>query len=180
MKVATYEKLETVRTQHGSVFGKLCQKLLAIAFQQAGFSNVVERTVQGVDITASDGGEKFAVEVKTTESLEVSYESKDAEGLKSWRKDGYRPALAVLQIRLLGEWLIAKADTLEPGQILVDALRAYRLKALEERVRPRFEKVVEEHYEGARDGGLEYLDEVLKARKRASSASTSGGREVDR
>ena len=54
MKTATYLRLCRLHAAHGPrIFGKVCQKLVALAFQEGGCSHVVERGVQGVDIDAA-------------------------------------------------------------------------------------------------------------------------------
>src|SRR5262249_50136947 len=52
----TYHRLWMLHHQHGArVFGKICQKLLAVTYWLAGFMQVVERGVQGVDVVARNG-----------------------------------------------------------------------------------------------------------------------------
>jgi Holliday junction resolvase len=163
MTLATFERLEALQARYGREFGKLCQKFLAIAFHEAGFPAPQERGVQGVDIDVASDGERYAVEVKTTEGDSIGFERKDAEGLAMRRRDGYQPVLAVLQIRLFAEWMFVRTDRLLPGSWLVDALRPYRLRELERRVAPLFDAAVERHYAAALEGGQSYLDEVLTA-----------------
>ena len=78
MKTETYEQLKNLHDNYGpQEFGKLCQKFLAVAFQMAGYSHIVERGVQGVDVDAAgEKGEKYAVEVKTTMTKSVNFEQK--------------------------------------------------------------------------------------------------------
>ncbi len=162
MTIETLEYLQKLREQYGREFGKLCQKLLALAFRGAGYTVMEERGVQGVDIDIAGQGERFSVEVKTTDGEAVSYVRKDAEGLAARQRDGYQPVLAVLQIKLFAEWLFVKADRLTPGQLAVERLRAYRMRDLEERIASGFDEVVETHFSGALEGGQTYLDTILR------------------
>jgi hypothetical protein len=164
MKIETYERLRDLHGRYGAQeFGKLCQKLLAISFGMAGYGHVVERGVQGVDVDAGEeNGQRYAVEVKTTTKESVQFEQKDAEGLENRRKDGYQPLLAVLRLFLFSEWYFVKADRLKPGGILLDSLRPYRLRILEDRIKPCFDQAVDEHFNGAFERAQAYLDGVLR------------------
>lgn len=166
MKVETYEKLSRLHRRYGAQeFGKICQKLLAVAFCSAGYGHVVERGVQGVDVDAArDGGDKSALEVKTTEKDCVVFGKKDKQGLSSRAKDGYRQILAVLQIDPLSEWYFVDATRIRVGTLTVESLRPYRQKDLETTIWPLFEGSVKEHFSGAMTGGQQYLDSVLSSR----------------
>jgi hypothetical protein len=122
---------------------------------------MVERGVQGVDIDVAGHGERYSIEVKTTDSEAVAFERKDADCLAARRQDGYRSVLAILQIKLFADWMFVNADRLAPRQWPVEGLRAGRLPDLEHRVAPRFDDMVETHAAGALDGGQAYLDAVL-------------------
>lgn len=169
MKTETYERLKKLHDKYGAQeFGKLCQKLLAISFRMAGYGHVVERGVQGVDMDVKqENGEKYAVEVKTTEGKSVSFQPKDADGLESRHKDGYQSSvLAVLRLGLFSEWYFAKADKLQPGtNILVESLRPYRLQELEDHIKPYFDQAVNEHFAGTMEKAQGYLDEVLREKR---------------
>ena len=164
MKIETYERLRRLHERYGAQeFGKVCQKLLAISFGMAGYGHVVERGVQGVDVDAAEeNGERYAVEVKTTTRQLVQFEQKDAEGLENRRKDGYQPLLAVFRLFLFSEWYFVKADRLKPGGIPFDSLRPYRLRTLEDRIKPYFDQAMEEHFKGAMERSQAYLDGVLR------------------
>lgn len=166
MKSETYNKLSELYQKHeAQEFGKICQKLLAVAFCSAGYGHVVERGVQGVDVdAASDGGNRYSLEVKTTVKDSIVFGMKDELGLSSRAKDGYRPLLAVLQLDPLSEWYFADATRARVGSLLVESLRPYRQRDLEKVICPFFEEAVKEHYLGMMKGGQQYLDRVLKGR----------------
>jgi len=164
MKTGTYERLKMLHDKYGpQEFGKLCQKLLAIAFRMAGYAHIVERGVQGVDVDAAGGnGDKFAIEVKTTVTGSINFGQKDVDGLKKRKEDGYQPLLAVLRLHRFSDWIFAKADTIKLGNIYIDSLRVYRLNKLEEHIGDLFDEVIEEHHEGTMQEAQKYLDKILQ------------------
>lgn len=162
MTIETFERLLVLRNRYDREFGKLCQKMLALAFRSAGYTIMQERGVQGVDIDVAGATDRFSIEAKTTDREAVAFERKDAEGLAVRRRDGYQPVLAVLQIKLFADWMFVKADRLVPGQLAVEGLRAHRMRDLEDLVAPRFDPIVEAHTSRAMAGGQAYLDAVLR------------------
>ena len=164
MKTETYEQLKNLHYNYGpQEFGKLCQKFLAVAFQMAGYSHIVERGVQGVDVDAAGKkGEKYAVEVKTTVTKSVNFEQKDVDGLQKRKEDGYQPVLAVLRLDRFSDWIFAKSDTIKSGSLYIDSLRVYRLRELEGRICLLFDKAVKEHFGGTMREAQRYLDKVLQ------------------
>jgi hypothetical protein len=161
---ATYQLLMRLHGHFGPrQFGKVAQKFLALAFQLAGFTHVVERGVQGVDVDAAGGPEeRYATEVRTTILDFVPFQKKDADGLASRRQDGYQSRLAVLQLRPLSDWYLVHTDSLRVGRLLIDSLRAHRDRELEIRLRPCFDAALDSHFDGAFAGGQGYLDAILR------------------
>jgi hypothetical protein len=163
LKDRLYRLLTDLHRRHGpQEFGKLCQKLLAIAYRLAGFAHVVERGVQGVDVDAADGREKFATEVKTTQTSAVPFLRKDVDGLSCRGADGYQPVLGVLRLSPLSDWYLVDARRLRAGSLHIPSLRPSRLRDLEDRVLPAFDKAVEVHIEGAVEVSQAFLDGVLR------------------
>ena len=149
MEAATFELLEKLHGQHGPrEFGKMCQKFLAISYRLAGFQHIEERGVQGVDLDAASDSEKYTTEVKTTIRDSIHFQKKDAEGLLKRTADGYQPLLAVLRLGPFSEWFLVHADRLKPGLLLIDMLRPYRYKELEDRLGPLFDAAVRTHGAG--------------------------------
>jgi hypothetical protein len=184
VRTPTYRRLKMLHHRHGArEFGKICQKLLAVTYRLAGFTHVIERGVQGVDVDAGDGRERYATEVKTTQKASVPFQQKDADGLCGRAMDGYVPLLAVLRLGALSDWYLARAESLRPGILLIDVLRPYRLRELERRLQPCFDEAVENHFAGALTGSQAYLDgilqqagvEVYSTPAREQSATEAGG-----
>jgi len=151
-----------------SIFGKITQKLLALAFYDAGFSHVVERGVQGVDIDAANlEGRRYTLEVKTTDGQSVPISEENIEALKDRAKDGYVPVIAALRVRMFEDWVFANIplSQLRPGSLLFSRLRAYRVGALETLVCPIFEVVVNQHSSSVLVGGERYLNDILARRR---------------
>jgi len=164
MRIKTYTHLDILIKKFGSQeFGKLCQKFLAIAFLNAGYNHVIERTIQGVDIdVANKKGEKYSIEVKTTITEYITFKEKDLIGLKSREKDGYQSILAILRLTRFSNWIFVKANQLNSGTSYVDIFRPHRLKRLENFINPLFENIVQMHFEGTFNNGQEYLSNILK------------------
>ena len=171
MKIETLNLLQELQKEFGvrgspsGSFGKIVQKLLALSFHEIGFTNVVERGVQGVDIDITGtSNQKFAFEVKTTEKLSISLSSDNVEALRDRTKDGYSPVIAVLRLFPLEDWIFAKIpiDEVPIGTVLIESLRRYRMKDLESQLSTIFDKVVQKHFYGIMERGEQYLKEQLK------------------
>ena len=170
MKVDTFQHLQQIRAKFGpGIFGKIAQKLLAVALHEAGFFDVVEREVQGADIDATNiMGKKYTLEVKTTDGESIPISRENIEALKDRTKDGYLPVIAALRIQMFEDWVFANIPlgNLKPGSLPLSRLRAYRIKDIETSVCPAFEVVVNQHFSGVLAGGQYYLSQVL-AQKRS-------------
>jgi hypothetical protein len=163
MKTTTYRGLCALHDRHGPrEFGKICQKLLALAFRAGGCPHVVERGVQGVDIDAVWAGTKYTVEIKTTRQSAIHLLPKDVLGLASRSRDGYRPLLGVLRLSPLADWLLADAGCLQAGELAIDALRPHRSECLERRLRPLFDDVLAAHAGNTLRESQRYLDRILR------------------
>jgi Holliday junction resolvase len=169
MKATTFEHLKSIHDKFGpGIFGKIAQKLLALAFCDAGFSHIVERGVQGVDIDAANPeGMRYTLEVKTTEGESILISEENIEALKDRAKDGYVPLIAVLRVRMFEDWMFANVplSDLRPGSLALSRLRAYRVRDLETLVRPIFEAVVNQHFGDVLARGERYLSEILAQRR---------------
>jgi Holliday junction resolvase len=148
-------------------FPKIIENLLAISFDRArGGFDVVSRSVQCVDIEMIGGGNKYALEVKTTTGCSVSIDTKDVEGLKQKAKnDGYAPLIGAIRLGILENWVIARADHLQVGDYTPQRLALDSVPELESIAEVQFEKAVLELGDSIldpREGSpLGYLDSVL-------------------
>jgi Holliday junction resolvase len=172
MKSHTFGRLETLREKYGpGIFGKIAQRLLALAFYNADFNVVAERSVQGDDIAVANSvGEKYALEVKTTDKKTILISKGNIDALKERASDGYIPLIAALRIQLFEDWVVANIplSQLRPGSLLLSRLRAYRMRQLEESICPAFEEVVNQHFSSVLSGGEQYLIKVLDERRGGS------------
>jgi len=171
MKVETLELLQKLQKKFGikgtpsGPFGKIVQKLLALSFHEMGFTNIVERGVQGVDIDiTSESNQKFALEVKTTEKLSIPLTPDNVQALRDRTHDGYQPVIAVLRLAPLENWILAKIpmDEIPTGETLIESLRLHRMKDLESQLCPKFDIVVRKHFKGVLNRGEQYLKEQLR------------------
>jgi hypothetical protein len=169
MKVDTFRHLQLIRAKFGpGIFGKIAQKLLALALYEAGFDDIVEREVQGADIDATGAiGKKYTLEVKTTDGESIPISRENMEALRDRTKDGYVPVIAALRMQMFEDWVFADIPlgNLKPGSLPLSRLRAYRVKDIEASVCPAFEVVLNQHFGGVLAGGTHYLTRVLAERR---------------
>lgn len=165
MRPKTYQALQNLRGKAGKEYGKLIQKLLAIALLETDVEALVERSIQGIDLDVRIAGQSYAFEVKTSEGDDITLAPKDLEGLERQRREGARAYIAMLPGGRLGEWIFAHYS---PGELATGRklssfqLRPYRNKELETRVRTAFEAAVERHVATAANDGQVGLDRVLE------------------
>lgn len=165
MKYKTHADLERLRAEVGREYGKLVQKLLAIAFLETDVKKLVERSTQGIDLELEIAGERYVFEVKTSESDSIRLGPKDLEGLDRYVEDGAKVYLAVLTNGPLEDWILARYVPQEfpTGKDLTSfPFRAHRDRALEERILTTFDHVVDAHLHTAITGRQRGLDEVLQ------------------
>ncbi len=165
MKHETHGKLARLRADVGREYGKLAQKLLAIAFLETGVEKLVERSTQGIDLEMAIAGERCVFEVKTSASDAVRLTPKDLDGLDRLVEDGARVYLAVLTNGPFEDWILARyvPGEFPSGKDLTSfPFRAHRDRNLEQRILTDFDRVVDRDVHIAitrRQGGL---DEVLQ------------------
>jgi hypothetical protein len=174
MKHDVYRRLSELAEASDKEYGKLVQKLLAIAFCKAGVVRLIERSTQGIDLEITLPDERrIAVEVKTTQEQVVKFGKKDLDGLASQIESGLEPYFALLGSELLDEWILARyyVDEIKPNQqYRLTQLRAYRETDLEDLIREHFEQAVVEftnlpdtNRQGALDNVLRTFDCVSVA-----------------
>ena len=170
MRVRTFHRLHDIREKFGpGLFGKIAQKLLALAFYDAGYPDVVERSVQGVDIDVADTrGKKYTVEVKTSDGDSISISQDNIDALRASVNNGYAPVIAALRMQMFEQWIFAgiPMDQIRPESIPLSRLRAYRIDDLEASVNPAFETVVNQHFNDVLARGEHHLIQILAQRNR--------------
>jgi len=165
MNPATFRRLEELRAKTDKEFGKLVQKLLAIAFLETDAESLVERSIQGIDLEVTIAGTRYAFEVKTCEEDSLTLGKKDLAGLERELESGAEAYIAVLGGGLLDEWLMVHytAGEIPPSKKLSTfELRPYRNRDLERRVASAFEEAVEKHAATAIYDRQKGLDRVLE------------------
>lgn len=166
MKLEVHQRLSDLSAATQKEYGKLVQKLLAIALLDAGAESLTDRSTQGIDLEATIRGKRRAIEVKTTETGVISLGKKDLEGLAAREAEGARAYVAVLGNRFLDEWTFARfhRGELQPSQSYsITQLRSYRDRELERAVTKPFADAVLAHADAAARAGQHALDEVLAA-----------------
>jgi hypothetical protein len=153
-----------MRAEVGREYGKLVQKLLAIAFLETDVKKLVERSTQGIDLELEIAGERYMFEVKTSESDSIRLGPKDLEGLDRCVEEGAKVYLAVLTNGYLEDWILARYTPREfpAGKKLTSfPFRAHRDSDLEGRILTAFNRVVDAHVHTAIAERQSGLDELL-------------------
>jgi hypothetical protein len=167
MKHEVYRRLSELSEASDKEYGKLVQKLLAIAFCKAGAIRLVERSTQGIDLEITLPEERqIAIEVKTAQDQTVKFGKKDLDGLASQIEAGLDPYFAVLGSELLDDWILARyhVGEIRPNQqYRLTQLRAYRDTELENLIREHFEEAVIEYTNLPETNRQGALDEVLRS-----------------
>jgi len=166
MKTATHEQLRRLGTETGKEYGKLVQKLLAIAFLEEGVDELIERSTQGIDLEVSLAGKRYAFEVKTCEGGSITLGKKDLEGLDRQHASGLATYVPVLGDRPTDEWIFVRyvpGELPAAKKLSLFGLRAYRDRDLEQRITRAFERATLKHAATAAREGQSGLDRVLAA-----------------
>jgi len=178
MEAKVFETLRRIRDKHGAgEFGKIAQKLLAIAFCRMSFE-VKERSVQDVDIEAVKDDLKYWLEVKTTDKDEAIIGEKDAIGLNQCELlHGGVTGYAVLKIGLLADWIIASGKNINPGAVRIGKFSVRRILPLQDDINKVFPSIVKEFGNQilyATKGQAQFVaDRLLKEEINRKQSSTS-------
>ena len=86
------------------------------------------------------------------------------DAIRDRTKDGYSPVIAVLRLSPLEDWILAKIslEEIPVGEVLIEKLRRYRMKDLENKISSVFDLVVKKHFNETLKRGEKYLKEKLK------------------
>ena len=167
MKHEVHRRLKDLSLEAEKEYGKLIQKLLAIAFCRAGALRLIERSTQGIDLEVTlPDDRRIALEVKTTQDQSVKFGKKDLDGLASQAEAGLDPYFAILGSQILDEWILARYYTGEikaNQQYRLAHLRAYRESELEDWMRESFDKAVIECTNLPAMNRQAALDKVLRS-----------------
>ena len=164
MRLDVHRRLRELSDKTGKEYGKLVQKLLAIAFLEAEAESVTDRCVQGIDLEVTLHGRTYAFEVKTSEHGPVRFGKKDVQGLEARLDEGAETYVAVLGAGLLDEWNFARfqAGELQTSRAYSPMeLRPYRNRELEGEIRSAFCEAVMKHAREAEINKQRGLNSVL-------------------
>jgi hypothetical protein len=164
MKPQIRRQLDELSRRTQKEYGKLVQKLLAIAFLESGAEHLVESSIQGIDLQVRLAGLSYAFEVKTSEGKEIKLRKKDLEGMAGHAEQGHAVHVVSLTSGLFDGLLFARfhPGELPSGKSLsAFQLRPYRDRDLETRITGAFESAVERHAEVAATERQPGLDRIL-------------------
>jgi hypothetical protein len=171
MKYSTRVALDRVKESHGTDFGKIIQKLLAISLCESGAIRITERAIQGIDIwVVLPGRGAASIEVKTTTDTknEISIQKKDAEGLNARLDDGDQVFIACLGSQVVDDWIVARwikneFDLTQKLKMSIHQFRAYRDAELEAIIKLSFDSAVEKYVDIAIQDGQKGLNVVIES-----------------
>jgi len=164
VKPQTRRQLDDLSRRTGKEYGKLVQKLLAIAFLETGAEHLVESSIQGIDLEVRIAGVEHAFEVKTCEGRGITLGKKDVADLTGHLQRGEAVYIAMLASGLFDDWIFArlKSGELPSGRKLsAFKLRPYRNRQLEQRICAAFESAVKRFGEAATTERQRRLDQIL-------------------
>lgn len=164
MNADAHQKLRALSAERGKEYGKLVQKLLAIALLESGADALIDRSTQGIDLEVTVAGRQLALEVKTCEGGTLSLGKKDLDGLDRQHAEGLETYIPVLGDRSTDDWIFVRytpGELPSAKQLSLFKLRAYRDHDLESRIAKEFERAVLKHAAVAAREGQSGLDGVL-------------------
>ena len=142
-----FEILDEIKSVYDkkNIYGKIAQKLLVITFERLHFT-VEPHEIEGLDIRAVKGTEKYALEVKTTEKVEGSFTlgEKDIKWIPEMQKQGYKTGYAVLLHISTENWIVGSSHGMKAGTNSVPKLRSQSFAHLENEINVMFDNVVKE------------------------------------
>jgi len=149
----TFTVLDKIKKIYGGAYGKIAQKLLSFTFKKLNFE-VEPHEIEGLDIRAIRGEEKYALEVKTTEQKEGSFMlgKKDIEWTPEMTRQGYKTGYALLVHLSTEDWIIGSSRGMKKGRNSIAQLRKQSFSTLEKSINQSFATVV-------KDIGSKLLDE---------------------
>ena len=140
-------------------FGRLAQVLLALSFQEIGFSINHFQQVGRHDILAVRGTQEYAVEVKAPTRDEVMIKKEDLMCVENLR---HIPILAVFTYpELDAQWVVLPSRGIQPRSYQKASLKKYRMPELSAELNESFLKVVAKQREAISNGASE-LRKLIK------------------
>ena len=139
----TFTVLDKIKKIYGGAYGKIAQKLLSFTFKKLNFE-VEPHEIEGLDIRAIRGEEKYALEVKTTEQKEGSFMlgKKDIEWIPEMTRQGYKTGYALLVHLSTEDWIIGSSGGMRKGRNSIAQLRKQSFSTLENEINQVFGIIV--------------------------------------
>lgn len=163
IRLNTWAILDEIRRHHNnpSEFGRINQALLAIAFQNAGFTVYHYQGTGRPDFIADNGQDGFVLEVKAPESERVTLSNEDITGVE---KLGKKAILAILTYPLIeARWLFIDTSKLSSKTYEKSRLGRLSIAKLEKEIAPAFLKALEDNKDRALIGSRA-LQELVESR----------------
>lgn len=134
-------------------FGRVAQVLVALSFEEIGFSINHFQQVGRPDFLAVRGAQEYAIEAKAPIRDEVLIKKEDLMGVEDLR---HTPVLAVFTYpELDAQWIILPCSGIPPHAYQKTALKKYRIPELSSEVNKSFLRVIVRHREAIPSGASE-------------------------
>jgi|YNPBryunderm2012_1023409.scaffolds.fasta_scaffold00436_9 hypothetical protein len=156
---------QLVQTHKPGIAGKILQRLLGLAFDRIGFRVIEEGISEGIDLSVAHREipeQRYAFEVRTTQSDAVPVSRQDLAQMKARAADGYQTGLAALRIAPGAHWILVRSEWLRPPDLPVSVGTCEPWKELAASLNQAFDEVLEELAPLALREGLEGLDPDLR------------------
>jgi hypothetical protein len=155
MSFDTFYKLDILLRKYGPrSFGRICQNLLELCFIKNGYQTR-GRAVERPDIVVERNDLKYAVECKYQGGNNLSLTQRDLDGVTEMQSSNFIPTIACFLMNINANWMMIRADKLEPGKYNKTSLLIYELPDLSKEINSVFPMVVEENFDLIMNRGSE-------------------------
>ena len=149
--------------------GKVLQRLLEIAFHEAGYRLVEERMSEGIDFDVQRRDvphERYSFEARTTENALVPVKDEDLRQMDQRAQDGCQAGLAALRIAPGASWVFVQHSWLLPPSLRISIGTSPCWQSLADQINGKFDDVLQRLGATARDKGLDGLLSYLNQARR--------------
>jgi hypothetical protein len=167
---ARYQWLLDIRRRLGDGHGgKVLQRLLELAFHEAGYRVVEERMSEGIDFDVElrePLNARYSFEARTTASALVPVKNEDLRQMDARMKDGYQAGLAALRIAPGTGWVFVERSWLLPPSLRISVGTSVSWEGLAEQINREFDAVMDRLGSRALDKGLDGLTPYIDQARR--------------
>jgi hypothetical protein len=140
--------------------GKVIQRLLELAFHEAGYRLIEERMSEGIDFDVEEregARQRYSFEARTTTNATVCIKDEDLRQMDLRIRDGCQAGIAALRICPGGCWVFVQRSWLLPSPLRISIGTSPSWTSLADQINEEFDSVLERFGAIARDKGLDGL-----------------------